>query len=155
VPLEELARLGVVGLAGHDVPGDGLAGVARMCQKLLREDLEQRLVLDRRDGEFALGPFVAKPRALATGDEEGAGLTLLEKLVAARFGPFVEVLQVLGRPIRIRLDRPDLLGQRELRLVLDVVVHPAGDGLDVERLELRGELLLAGRVKAVQGLRDF
>ena len=66
-------------VAGHDVPGDRLARVARMGEQLLGEDLEQRLVLDRRDRKFALGPVVTQPRSLSAGDEERADFALLEQ----------------------------------------------------------------------------
>src|SRR5688572_31944135 len=51
-----------VDVAGHDVPGNGLAIVARVGQQLLSEDCKQRLALDGRDGIFALGAIVSKDR---------------------------------------------------------------------------------------------
>ena len=92
VPLEERAGGEVVGFAGHDVPGDGVAGVARPGEQLLGEDLEERFIFDRRDGELALGPVVAEARSLPAGDEERGDFSLLKQQVAAIEGVGVEAL---------------------------------------------------------------
>ena len=86
---EERPRGGVVHIAGHDVPGDRLAEIAPMCQELLGEDLEERLVLDRGDGVFAFWSVVAESRSLTTGDEKGGDSATPEKLRAQSSGLLV------------------------------------------------------------------
>ena len=98
--LEERAGGGIVDVAGHDVPGDRLAGVARVGQQLLGEHLKQRLVLDRRDGIFALGPVVPEPRALPAGDEKRADFSLCEQLPPAHLR--VEIELAMLRPGQAR-----------------------------------------------------
>ena len=84
--VEERARGGIVHIAGHDVPGDGLAAVARMGEELLGEDLEQRFVLDGGDWIFTRGAVVAQSSALSAGDEKSADLSLGEQFMAATGG---------------------------------------------------------------------
>ena len=120
VLLEERAGRGVVGVAGHDVPGDGPAGIAGAGEELLGEDLEEGLVLDGGDGELALGAVVAEARALAAGDEEGGDLALLEELVAAGGGVGVELLLVGSRAAGVGLDGLDVVGEMDGGLGLDV-----------------------------------
>ena len=94
--------------------GIGLPASRDVGEQLLGEDLEQRLVLDRRDGELALGPVVAQPRALPAGDEERADLALPQQLAAALLGA-----RRTARAVRARaragyaLHRLDLLRQRQ------------------------------------------
>ena len=53
---EELPGLRVVGRAGHDEPADRAGAVAQFrAADVLGEELEERLVLDRADGEDPLG----------------------------------------------------------------------------------------------------
>ena len=66
---EESTGGGIIDVAGHDVPGDGLVMLTAVGQKLLGEDLEQRLVLDGGDGVLPLGPIIAQAGALSAGDE--------------------------------------------------------------------------------------
>ena len=124
---EEVAGRAVVDVAGHDVPGDRAAGVARVRQQLLGEQLKQGLVLDRRDGELTLGPVVSEARSLPAGDEERADLSLPQQLVAAPLGVGVELTTTRVVLARESLHRLDILRQRSGGLVSHVRVGEFGD----------------------------
>ncbi len=83
VLVEKRAGRHVVVVAGHDVPGNRLARLAAVSQKLLGENLEKRLILDRRDGVFPLGAVVTEAGSLAAGDEKRADFSSREKFMSA------------------------------------------------------------------------
>ena len=146
VVFEERAGGGVVGVAGHDIPRDRLTHGPAGGEQLLGKDLEQRLLLDRRHGVFALGPFVPQPRALPAGDQERRDLSRLEKFFAAGGG--LSVL-VVGRRIRISLHRLDIAGQFDLGLVLHVPVDQARQGGQIQCRQLAVEPGFLGFIELV------
>ena len=148
--LEKAAGLGVVGVTGHDVPGDRLVEVAGVRRDLLREDLEQRLVLDRGDRVLALRPFIPKPRPLTARHQERGHLAASQQLLAASAGVGIELL--LARPwlARIRLDRPDVVRDRNVGLLSHILGGQIVQMPGIQCFQLPLQLLLAGGIEAVE-----
>src|SRR4029078_12472504 len=104
VLLEEGARLGVVRVAGHDVPGNGPARLAREVEDLFGGDLEERFVTNGRDGKLALGTVVAKAGSLPAGDEKRADLPFAKERNAAARGVGVGLAAGVVGDARVDLD---------------------------------------------------
>ncbi len=70
VLVEELARGGVVGPAGHYVPRDGRTVMTGCGEDLFGEYMEEGFVPDGRNGKASFGSVESKPRSFPTRDDE-------------------------------------------------------------------------------------
>ena len=137
-------------LVGLVMTYQGIGAFARRRggEDLLGEDLEQRLVLDGRDLEAALGPVEAQPRALPAGDDEGRDLAVGDQLLAALAGLGAQLGLLAGRLGRDDLRRDDLAGGLKLGLVQDVLLNVLVDPVPVDGRQLlqQGRLLRLGQL---------
>src|ERR1041385_308043 len=92
VLFEEGSSRRIVDIACHHIPRNRPAKIPRPRQELFGEDLKKRLLLDRCDGEFALGAIVPQPCSLAAGNKECTHFAVPKKLSAASFSFGVEFL---------------------------------------------------------------
>ena len=93
---EKVHGCGVVGGAGHGVPGDCGGVFLPGGEHGFGEELEQRALPDGRDDDGTLGTVVAEAGTLPAGDGEGGDLAGGKQLAASLRGTVVAV-RLAGR----------------------------------------------------------
>ena len=83
---KERLRLRVIRVAGHDEPVQRLPVARAGGLDFLGEHLEERLLLDRRDGKRALGPVVTEACPLPARHRESGDATRAQRRLALRAG---------------------------------------------------------------------
>ena len=93
---------------------------------------------------------------MSAGDEKRPDLSLPQQLIAALLGALVQVAPLWrARLARIRLHRPNVLRQRDARLVLHMRFRQLRDLIQMQRLKLPDQLSLTRVVELIEEPKDL